>query len=79
MREAITHGETGLPVDFPDADAPTDQVIDVPANPDTCAHPDPAARAHVVGTYDFRTLCLPEHIRQMNTLVPEKLRIAVPV
>ena len=26
----------------------------------------------------FRTLCLPEHIRQMNTLVPKKLRIAVP-
>ncbi len=56
VREPITHGETGLPVDFLDADA----------------------LAHVVGTYDFRTLCLPEHIRQMNTLVPKKLRIAVP-
>ena len=59
-------------------DASADQVIDVPANPGACAHPDPAARAHVVGTYDFTTLCLPEHIRQMNTLVPKKLRIAVP-
>ena len=55
-----------------------DQVIDVPANPGACAHLGPAARAHVVGTYDFRTLCLPEHIRQMNALVPENLRIAVP-
>ena len=78
VREAVTHGETGLPVDFPDADALADQVIDVPANPGACAHLGPAARAHVVGTYDFRTLCLPEHIRQMNALVPENLRIAVP-
>ena len=53
-------------------------MIDVLANPGTYAHPGPAARAHVVGTYDFRTRCLPEHIRQMNTLVPKKLRIAVP-
>ncbi len=78
VREAITHGETGLLVDFLDADALADQVIDVLANPGTYEHLGPAARAHVVGTYDFRTLCLPEHIRQMNTLVPKKLRIAVP-
>ncbi len=65
-------------MDFLDADALADQVIDVLANPGACAHPGPAARAHVVGTYDFRTLCLPEHIRRMNTLVPKKLRIAVP-
>ncbi len=78
VREAITHGETGLLVDFFDADALADQVIDVLANPGTYEHLGPAARAHVVGTYDFRTLCLPEHIRRMNTLVPKKLRIAVP-
>ncbi len=65
-------------MDFFDADALADQVIDVLANPGAYEHPGPAARAHVVGTYDFRTLCLPEHIRQMNTLVPKKLRIAVP-
>lgn len=78
VREAITHGETGLLVDFFDPGALADQVIDVLANPGEYAHLGPAARAHVVETYDFLTCCLPEHIRQMNALVPASKRIALP-
>ncbi|MGR3617167.1 MAG: glycosyltransferase family 4 protein [Paracoccaceae bacterium] len=78
VREAITHGETGLLVDFFDVEALADQVIDVLANPKTYAGIGPAARAHVVEKYDFLTRCLPEHLKQMNALVPADKRIPLP-
>ena len=70
VREAVTHGETGMLVDFFDHDALADQVVDVLANTGAYAHIGPAARAHVVETYDFTTRCLPEHIAQINKMVP---------
>ena len=75
VREAISHGETGLLVDFFDAGALADQVIDVLANPGAYAHLGPAARDHVRATYDFRTVCLPQRITQMNALVPAAKQI----
>lgn len=79
VREAITHGKTGLLVDFFNPDALADQVADVLADPAKYAHLGPAARKHVVETYDFLTRCLPEHIAQMNELVPEEKRIKLPL
>jgi len=76
VREALTHGETGMLVDFFDPDALAAQVVDVVARPEAHAHLGPAARAHVVENYDFLTRCLPEHIRQINALVPEDKRIS---
>ena len=78
VQEAITHGETGLLVDFFDPDALAQQIIDVLARPKDFAHLGPAARAHVVKTYDFLTVCLPEHLRQINALVPKDKHIAIP-
>ena len=78
VREAMTHGETGLLVDFFDADAIAAQVVDVLEKPREYAHIGPAAREHVVQTYDFLNVCLPEHIRQINALVPEDIRIPMP-
>ena len=78
VREAITHGETGLLVDFFDPEALADQVIEVLARPKDFTHIGKAAREHVVETYDFLTKCLPEHIRQINALVPEDKRIDLP-
>ncbi|MEC9310329.1 MAG: glycosyltransferase family 4 protein [Pseudomonadota bacterium] len=77
VREAITHGETGMLVDFFDPEALAAQVVDVVANPGSYAHLGPNARAHVVETYDFLTRCLPEHIAQINALVPEEKRIRI--
>ena len=71
VREAITHGENGLLVDFFDPEALADQVIDVLANREKYAHIGPKARAHVVKTYDFLNVCLPEHIARMNSLVAD--------
>ncbi|MEM7176210.1 MAG: glycosyltransferase [Pseudomonadota bacterium] len=70
VREAVTHGETGMLVNFFDHGRLADQVIDVLANPGAYARLGPAARAEVVGRYDFLTRCLPEHLDRMNSLVP---------
>ncbi|WP_417585514.1 glycosyltransferase family 4 protein [Pelagibacterium sp.] len=78
VREAISHGETGLLVDFFDPEALAAQVADVLARPDTYAHIGPNARAHVVKEYDFLTRCLPEHLRQMNALLPAEKQLPIP-
>jgi glycosyltransferase involved in cell wall biosynthesis len=78
VREAMVHGETGLLVDFFDPQALAAQVVDVLARPRDHAHLGLAARAYVVEKYDFLTVCLPEHIRQINALVPHDIQIAVP-
>ncbi len=78
VREAVAHGKTGLLVDFFDPAALADQVVDVLERPADYAHLGPAARAHVVEHYDFVSACLPEHIRQINALVPADKRMALP-
>lgn len=78
VREAMRHGETGLLVDFFDAEALARQVVDVLSRPAEFAHLGRAARQHVVEHYDFLTVCLPEHVRQINALVPQELEIPVP-
>lgn len=75
VREAITHGETGLLVDFLKPAELAAQVSDVLADPAKFTHLGVAARAHVVAQYDFLTHCLPQHIAQINALVPEGRRI----
>lgn len=75
VREAITHGETGMLVDFHDPQALAAQVVEVLGAPEKYAHLGVAARAHVIKEYDFLTKCLPEHIAQINALVPEEKRI----
>ncbi|MCB4457257.1 glycosyltransferase family 4 protein [Leisingera sp. McT4-56] len=77
VREAVSHGETGLLVDFFSPEKLADQVADVLANPGDYAHIGPNARAHVVEKYDFLTRCLPEHIAQINALVPEARKIRI--
>lgn len=78
VREAMTHGETGLLVDFHDPAVLARQVIEVCARPQDFAHLGPAARKHVVREYDFLTKCLPAHIAQMNALLPVDKQIKMP-
>ncbi|MEM7709803.1 MAG: glycosyltransferase family 4 protein, partial [Pseudomonadota bacterium] len=75
VREAITHGETGLLVDFFQPEVLADRVAEVLADPGGHAHLGRAARAHVVEEYDFLTRCLPRHVEQINALVPEDRRL----
>ena len=77
VREAITHGETGLLVDFFRPDLLAAQVADVLAAPADYAHLGPAARRHVVATYDFLKVCLPQHLAQINALLPADRHITL--
>jgi hypothetical protein len=47
-------------------------------NPDKYQRLGPEARKHVVRNYDFLTKCLPEHIAQINALVPADKQISLP-
>jgi glycosyltransferase involved in cell wall biosynthesis len=78
VREAINHGDTGLLADFFKPEDIARKVVDVLERPGTYAHLGPNARAHVRRTHDFTKVCLPEHLRQMNGLVPADKRIALP-
>ncbi|WP_300010742.1 glycosyltransferase family 4 protein [uncultured Roseobacter sp.] len=79
VREVITHGETGLLVDFHDPNALAQQVIDVVSDPGAFAHLGLAARAHIVQHHDFLTRCLPEHLVRINGLLPKAKEITMPV
>lgn len=78
VREAITHNETGLLVDFFDHEALANQVADVVAQPRKYAHIGSASREHVIKNYDFLTKCLPEHIARINSLVSADKHIKFP-
>jgi glycosyltransferase involved in cell wall biosynthesis len=68
VREAITDGQTGVLVDFFDADAIVDKVCALMENADLRAQLGRAARAHVVDLYDLAGLCLPEQLRWIDRL-----------
>ncbi|MEP1354434.1 MAG: glycosyltransferase family 4 protein [Tateyamaria sp.] len=78
VREVMEHGKTGLLVDFFDHEALAAQVAEVLECPGDFSHIGGAARQHVVENYDFLSVCLPEHIRQINALVPKDIRMTVP-
>ncbi|MEM6940860.1 MAG: glycosyltransferase family 4 protein [Pseudomonadota bacterium] len=78
VREVMTHGRTGLLVDFFDPSAVAAQVNAVLAAPEAYAPLGQAARRHVLERYDFLTKCLPVHIAEINALVPEDKRIGLP-
>ena len=78
VREAVTHGETGLLVDFHRPEALAAQVVEVLSDPARFAHLGPAARAHVMRSYDFLEVCLPRHLAEINALLPPDRQIAPP-
>jgi glycosyltransferase involved in cell wall biosynthesis len=78
VREVVTHGETGLLVDFHDHRALARKVIEVLETQGDVAHLGRNARAHTIENYDFTTRCVPEHIARINGLVPRARAIAWP-
>jgi glycosyltransferase involved in cell wall biosynthesis len=78
VREVMTHGETGLLVDFHDHEALARQVVEVLARPGDYAQLGPSARRRMIERYDFETQCLPEHIRRINSLLPKTRHLSLP-
>ena len=65
VREVIKHGENGLLVDFFSPKKLADTVCAALQNPEEYIPMRKAARKTVVERYDFRSVCLPEHMRLM--------------
>lgn len=77
VREVMTDGETGMLVDFFDPKALAARIADVLAHPDGYRSIGRAARAHVVGHYDFQTRCLPPFLTFMNRHLPAGRQIVL--
>jgi glycosyltransferase involved in cell wall biosynthesis len=66
VREVIEHGKNGLLVDFFSPKELANTVCDVLERPDDYVPLRKAARQTVVERYDFRTVCLPAHVRLLT-------------
>jgi glycosyltransferase involved in cell wall biosynthesis len=68
VREVLTHGETGLVIDFFDIDGWSRGLIDALARPAAFAHLRKAAREAVLARYDLRSICLPRQLKLITGL-----------
>lgn len=75
VREMIDHGREGLLVDWFDPAALAAAVAGVLADPAGHAELGRAARARVVRDHDFRDVCLPAHLGEIDALLPADRRI----
>ena len=69
LREAIRHDETGRLIDFFDAEALTTEVCALLDDPLTRARLGKAAREFAKATYDLKTVCLPQQLRWVESLL----------
>jgi glycosyltransferase involved in cell wall biosynthesis len=70
VEEMITHGQTGLLVDFFDIAGWSEMLIETLANPARYAHLGQAARAHVMTQHDLHSVCLPRLIAYVEGFGP---------
>lgn len=68
VEEVLTHGKTGLLVDFFDVAGWSAAITHALANPDNYAALRKAARDHVLQKYDLRSICLPQMIAKVENL-----------
>ncbi len=71
VRDLITHGETGLLVDFFDPKALAAALIEACRRPDAYASLRTAARAKVVAEYDRATVCEPAWLALIDEVLAE--------
>jgi glycosyltransferase involved in cell wall biosynthesis len=72
VMEVIEHGVNGLLVDFFDQKALADRIDEVLDHPSRLAPLRMAARRTVVERYDLHSVCLPQHLELVATLVEGK-------
>ena len=71
VAEVLTHGQTGLMVDFFDVQAWTDTLVETLANPGKYMALRGAARDYAIRNYDLRTVCLPRMVEFVESFGPE--------
>jgi glycosyltransferase involved in cell wall biosynthesis len=72
VREALTHGETGLLVDFFDVEGWAKTVSDALAKPADYAPLRTAARRHVLARYDLQSVCLPRQLKLIGAVAAKR-------
>jgi glycosyltransferase involved in cell wall biosynthesis len=77
VEEVIQHGENGLLADFFAMDEIAGYVIEALAERGSFASLRRNARQTVIDRYDLHSVCLPAHLRLLNTLVPGSRRVTV--
>lgn len=77
VQEVIHHGGNGLLVDFFSPEEIADRVIEALEDARAFASLRQNARQTVIDRYDLRRICLPAHLRLLNTLVPHRRRTEV--
>lgn len=75
VREVLDHDVTGRLVDFFDQEALLSEVTALLEDEAARARLGAAARAHVVGHYDLRRVCLPQHLAWVEQLAKKKGRL----
>ncbi len=70
VRQFMTHGRTGLLVDFFNPLALADRVAEVLADPDHLRAMGQAARRHIVQNFDFETVCYPQFLALLDRIRP---------
>lgn len=74
VKEVITHGETGLLVDFFDVDGLSSSIIGALERPGDYQELRQAARRLAINRYDLESVCLPAHLK----LIDDVLRFGRP-
>lgn len=69
VEEMLTHGKTGLLVDFFDVPGWSAQLIEALAEPEKFQPLRAAARQHVVENYDLKQICLPAQVALVEELL----------
>jgi len=77
VEEVIHHGSNGLLVDFFSTDEIARYVIEALCDSRSFASLRQNARQTVIDRYDLHSVCLPEHLRLLNAMVPRSRRVAV--
>lgn len=71
VEEVITHNKNGLLVPFFDVDALAEAVVTLLENRDLGQRLGKAARAHAVANYDLNTVCLPQQMHWLQSLISQ--------
>ena len=79
VEEVLRHGANGLLVDFFAPNDIADRVIDALEDSRSFTSLRQNARQTVLDRYDLRSVCLPAHLRLLNSLVPREQRISLQV
>jgi glycosyltransferase involved in cell wall biosynthesis len=72
VQEVMQDGVNGLLVDFLSPTAITNRMVEALENQDQFAKVREEARQTIISRYDLRTVCMPQHIALINSLVADR-------